>query len=636
MSLILTTNTSVNGGNGNAPLNTGLNRPYDYINFLTNTFEVEPDSEVAVQSVKINKEGNIAVNRNNNQFYVYLGDRSAEMEDTTSTPIHTFLNVASEKTEEVNVNTLTQFTANAINRGMAHPDMMPNDSTNTSGTEVSVERDTDQVFKGYDIKINYGISASLVDSKASMDFVDSITDPDYAGLWNPANQRVTKQSASGSSPNKCEMINTSMPLSQCGGQFTTNYEHAGGLWAIGLTRYLDQNQLFFQDQNFGYFKPEGQSYYDYVAKSVFDASVGRYYLRLYHSVMDEVRGDEEFISLKEFEYWSGGPASGSLTGPYEIFDDPADYASNKDAPKIIAFKIENERMIVQVTDTNGNSKIIADGGQANKTHNLKPTCSTTKFLYPKIKVTEDNKYVTTTTYNGVKPNGFVYGNLRDTASFMDGTYVFGVADFDWWCKLYFRNQCEDYGREVDLRNMFHYNNADPYFQHGLNASGAFKNSASDVGVALILADDRATDTFGYRPTPQANATDLLGFEDNPVLDVPNASTTTTETYKSTNIPQQVSTNSLFVRLNNFLQRTINGQTNGVSKILYHLPRFDNSGVEFGGLFYEPSERVYVKLHNTEKMRVNELAVSLVNPDETLAENLTGKTIVMFHIRKSRS
>ena len=275
MSLILTTNTSVNGGNGNAPLNTGLNRPYDYINFLTNTFEVEPDSEVAVQSVKINKEGNIAVNRNNNQFYVYLGDRSAEMEDTTSTPIHTFLNVASEKTEEVNVNTLTQFTANAINRGMAHPDMMPNDSTNTSGTEVSVERDTDQVFKGYDIKINYGISASLVDSKASMDFVDSITDPDYAGLWNPANQRVTKQSASGSSPNKCEMINTSMPLSQCGGQFTTNYEHAGGLWAIGLTRYLDQNQLFFQDQNFGYFKPEGQSYYDYVAKSVFDASVGR-------------------------------------------------------------------------------------------------------------------------------------------------------------------------------------------------------------------------------------------------------------------------------------------------------------------------------------------------------------------------
>ena len=29
MSLILTTNTSVNGGNGNAPLNTGLNRPFD-------------------------------------------------------------------------------------------------------------------------------------------------------------------------------------------------------------------------------------------------------------------------------------------------------------------------------------------------------------------------------------------------------------------------------------------------------------------------------------------------------------------------------------------------------------------------------------------------------------------------------
>ena len=603
---------------------------------ITNTFEVEPDSEVAVQSVKINKEGNIAVNRNNNQFYVYLGDRGSEMEETTSTPIHTFLNIAGDKTEEVNVNTLTQFTENAINRGMGHPDMMPNDSTNVSGTKVSVERDADQVFKGYDIDIHYGVSASLVDQKATMTFVDSIADPDYAGTWSQGTQRITKTAASATSLNKCEMINTSMPISQCGGQFSCDYTNGGGFWAIGLTRYLDQNQLFFSDQNFGYFKPEGQSFYDWVAKSVFDASTSKYFLRLYHAVMDEVRGDEEFISLKEFEYWTGGPHSGSLTGPYEIFDSSASYTASKATPSKVAFKIENEKMLVEVIDTLGAATIIADGNQATKTHNLKPTSSTTKFLYPKVKVTEDNKYITIQTYNGVKPTGFEYGNLRDTASFMDGTYVFGVADFDWWCKLYFRNQCGDYGREIDLRNMFHYNNTDAYVQNGLNASGAFKNSASDIGVALILADDRATDTFGYRPTPQANATDLLGFEDNPVLDVPNASTITSETYKSTNIPQQVSTNSLFVRLNNFLQRTINGQTNGVSKILYHLPRFDNSGVEFGGLFYEPSERVYVKLHNTNTMRVNELGVSLVNPDETLAENLTGKTIVMFHIRKARS
>ena len=62
MSLILTTNTSVSES-GDGPLNTGINLPYDYRNFTTDTYEIDEDSEIAVQSVKFNKEGNIEVNR---------------------------------------------------------------------------------------------------------------------------------------------------------------------------------------------------------------------------------------------------------------------------------------------------------------------------------------------------------------------------------------------------------------------------------------------------------------------------------------------------------------------------------------------------------------------------------------------
>jgi hypothetical protein len=32
---------------------------------------------------------------------------------------------------------------------------------------------------------------------------------------------------------------------------------------------------------------------------------------------------------------------------------------------------------------------------------------------------------------------------------------------------------------------------------------------------------------------------------------------------------------------------------------------------------------------------NEFSLSLVNPDETLATNITGKTIIMLHFRKAR-
>lgn len=648
MSLILTTNTSVNNS-GNSPTNTGLNRPYDYTNFLTNTFEIEANSEVAVQSVKVNKEGNISVNRNNNQFYVYLGDkdRQTAMEDTTTTPIHTFLNIAGGKQEEVNVETMPPLIKEAIDRGMGHPDMVLNNGTNTTGSIVTVDRNADKTFQGYNLDIKYGMSASKVSSSNTMTFEDCLTAPDHAGTWNQGTKRMTKAPATATSTSICEMINTSMPLSQVGGVFQVDFKEAGAFWSVGLTRYLDQTQLIYSDQNV-YSAPAGTSYFDWVAKSVFDprpalAGGQKYFLRLFHSVIDSSRGNVEggtptdFYTLKEFDYTTGGGSSSSLV---ELFDVSGSYTELK--PQKIRFTMNNEQMRVDVIDNKGAGTVLnlVLGTNASKLKNLKPGSATTRYIYPKMRVRDDNKYLTIEEFQGSKPTGFIYGNNRDTGAFMDGTFVNGLSDWDWWCKLYFRGQCGEYGKTVDMRQMFDYdgdNKDENYVQIGLNASGAIKNSASNIGCALILTDsNKEDDEFGYYPTPGANATELLGFENNPLLDVPNASTTTSETYKSSNIPQMVSTNSIFVRLNNFLQRTINGQTNGVSKILYHLPRFDNSGTEFGGLFYEPHERVYVKLHNTENMRINDFSVSLVNPDETLSDNLTGKTIVMFHIRKSNS
>ena len=73
-----------------------------------------------------------------------------------------------------------------------------------------------------------------------------------------------------------------------------------------------------------------------------------------------------------------------------------------------------------------------------------------------------------------------------------------------------------------------------------------------------------------------------------------------------------------------------------SQILYALPRFDNGGNEVGtGLFFEPHERIYVKLNNTTELVVTDLSVDVVNENETLARGLVGKTVVTFHIRKSR-
>ena len=72
-----------------------------------------------------------------------------------------------------------------------------------------------------------------------------------------------------------------------------------------------------------------------------------------------------------------------------------------------------------------------------------------------------------------------------------------------------------------------------------------------------------------------------------------------------------------------------------SKILYHIPRFSNSGKEYGNLFYEPHEKTYLALKNAEELKINELKLDIVNNDETIAEDLAGQTTICLHFRKSR-
>ena len=69
-----------------------------------------------------------------------------------------------------------------------------------------------------------------------------------------------------------------------------------------------------------------------------------------------------------------------------------------------------------------------------------------------------------------------------------------------------------------------------------------------------------------------------------------------------------------------------------SKILYHVPAFSNNGARLGALFFEPNERVYLKLGNTEDLYLSTVEIDIVYSDETLATDLQGKTTVCLHIQ----
>ncbi len=94
------------------------------------------------------------------------------------------------------------------------------------------------------------------------------------------------------------------------------------------------------------------------------------------------------------------------------------------------------------------------------------------------------------------------------------------------------------------------------------------------------------------------------------------------------------TNNMFVRFKNHALNSYNANKNSISNIVYGCPQFDVRGNDNGVLYYEPSERVYVKFNNTVPVHLNSVNIDLVDVDEKLIDGLKGRTIVQFHIRKA--
>ena len=98
-------------------------------------------------------------------------------------------------------------------------------------------------------------------------------------------------------------------------------------------------------------------------------------------------------------------------------------------------------------------------------------------------------------------------------------------------------------------------------------------------------------------------------------------------------PPDYRVHSAFVRISNMPIQSYNGAKQSVSKMLYHLPRFTNDGREFGDLFFSPGEKTYVALHNTSPEILNNIEVQIVDVNERPITDISGNTIVVFHLRQ---
>ena len=69
MSLVITSNVPTE----NRPDQSNIFKPYSYTNNLSNTLKIPPNSEIALHSTKITKNGQIVISNQNGNFFQYFG-----------------------------------------------------------------------------------------------------------------------------------------------------------------------------------------------------------------------------------------------------------------------------------------------------------------------------------------------------------------------------------------------------------------------------------------------------------------------------------------------------------------------------------------------------------------------------------
>ena len=243
MPYLITSNTTDVGEGINT---TGINSPSAYNNMLSSTINIPANSEIAVESVKITRNGNIQLSSANNQFGIYIGEdlnaSNLDLAQGTGFPVNTFIrgNGTDETTNPVDLAERIKY---GLYAGLGqHPNFMP---VAEDGIKVELKNGSGE-FTGF----KYSFSQNLTTTTAS-----HIPPVAGQGGWvasevnnvnavisaSGTNGVIIKKSLNTLVAGECSVIGQKYPLNLAGGVFAVNYisgtnGSAGDDWEVGLTR----------------------------------------------------------------------------------------------------------------------------------------------------------------------------------------------------------------------------------------------------------------------------------------------------------------------------------------------------------------------------------------------------------------
>jgi len=582
---------------------------WSFRNPLSSTMTIKKNSQVALQSCKVNVDGRVVFSNNNDKFYHYFGDKlnldgitSPQMDDSTSYPVVTTLTNSNEAGQvvELSVEDLATRIQEQIRSTSYHP-------LTKNKFECDVLRNASSLdFLGYKFTFAQNASAPVDTIPPNGNFQEffSVNIPlDSFTFTSGVFQRDVDDDndvSVGISPNQ--------PMSPFNGSFIVNASGAnananasGVEWMMGLSRFvqnIDANGYIVPPYNLWTYDEDinirdVDCFVDFgIAKN----SDGE--LVLYHNVNASEIEDGNNLVQREVKYWTN--ASSAFSGGRVDLNASTEYTD-------FAFFVNGEDVAVKAY--NGASwELVTQytAGQSADSY-FKPINQSCWCLHPVIGIGGGNattqsctlevKQFDTPNITGYNPKVLYGGGWYETNELLNTTNLCAELETRLW--------------NDPRTNTRSYVNASTL---GIPYSP----------VMILQPSDIYFRTFG------ANATTLLGFNQS-IVDTP-ISPTGIPIFQSTFAPTLTSSLAMFVRLNNFGQNVTNAFTGNKSKILAHLPRFDNTN-STGRLYFEPNQLVWLDLDNPSDMQINEFDISFNYINEQYATVLQGQSIVALLFRE---
>jgi hypothetical protein len=594
-----------------------IENPSQFQNYFSKPVVIEPNSEVAVISAKINRSQNFNVSRRNN-MKVYLGtelDENTALNTTTSMPINIPLFNSDDRS--LSTSEFVDRVQDRLDEYVLHPEFIDRSTISASINTSSKE------LVGFDIQFQAAKNGSANSSSVSANwsaFSDDTNTFDVSACGTYG--RII--SASGR--DNCIAVGVDKPLAPSGGQFI--FEPTGDAvreWAVGLSR---PNNIVGN--------PYGDSTatVDDVLPTYFDNSGLPGNLRGYYDFLVYSNG----VKLEVYQSGNFGENSGigfGQTGLDEIVywnsvNSSYNGSSGAVDPSIFTdYRITIDNEFIKIEGFEGAAYKTIISAEVSQTvafdRKTKSISQNEWSLYPVVELfgADDNK-VHIKRFNGAtKPGDALLSFFTET----------------WYNKTYNGNNWTDFLHinSIDMRN---FNNMDvttsTHTYKGLRSSGA--HQSVDKNVVMLMADESLYTPRALFPTPTSDLRDFFGFDVAIVNESVYAVLSDQESvrlFTSNTAPIKNSTRQAFIKIDSLNIESFNGGTSDISKILYSIPRFDNTGSAVGALFFENSDRYYLKLNNPTPIQLSRIDCSIVGIDNIIVDTLNGNTIVALHIRRSQ-